>query len=81
MSVQTSASRPAGKSAGAAGVAVLVTLGIFVLVFLSFLIAPLLALGLAILVYAIMRPRSDKSPAGSSSASGQTSHGFGAGAQ
>lgn len=82
MSVQTSASRPAGKSVGAAGVGLVVTLAIFVLVFLAFLIAPLLALGVAFLAYTVMRPRANRTQSsGPGAAPGQSAHGFGAGAQ
>ncbi len=80
MSVQTTASRPAGKSAGAAAVGVILTLAIFVLIFLSFLVAPLLVLAAAFLAYAVMRPRADKGPAsGPAAAPGRAAHGFGAG--
>ena len=73
MSVQTSASRPAGKSVGAATVGLVVTLLIFVGVFLAFLIAPLLLLGVAFLGYLIMRPRSDQhQSSGPASAAGQS---------
>lgn len=82
MSVQTSASRPAGKSVGAATVGLVVTLVVFVAVFLAFLVAPLLLLGVAFLGYTVMRPRADKKTAsGPASASGVSNHGFGAGAQ
>ena len=47
MSVQASPSRPAAKSIGAAFVDILLTLVILVVVLLSFLIAPLLALAVA----------------------------------
>jgi hypothetical protein len=60
MSVQVSPSRPAAKSVGAAFVDILVTLAILVVSFLAFLIAPLLALAAAYLVYAVMRPRHRK---------------------
>jgi hypothetical protein len=82
MSVQTSASRPAGKSVGAAGVGLIVTLVIFVVAFLAFLIAPLLALALAFLGYTVMRPRANRTESsGPSSSPGAAAHGFGAGAQ
>lgn len=82
MSVQTSASRPAGKSVGAATVGLVVTLVIFVGVFLAFLIAPLILLGVAFLAYMIMRPRADRTQAsGPAGTSGVSNHGFGAGAQ
>lgn len=82
MTVQTTASRPAGKSVGAAAVGVLLTLVIFVGVFLAFLIAPILALLLAFLAYTVMRPRANRTTSsgpGSSAGSGHAAHGFGAG--
>ncbi|GEP38701.1 hypothetical protein NPS01_23640 [Nocardioides psychrotolerans] len=84
MTVQTSASRPAGKSVGAATVGVLLTLIIFAVVFLAFLIAPLIALLLAFLAYTVMRPRANRTTSsgpGSPAGSGQAAQGFGAGAQ
>lgn len=57
MSVNTFSARPARKSVGAAGVGLLVTLAIFVVVFVAFLIAPLILLGVAFLAYLVMRPR------------------------
>lgn len=82
MSVQTSASRPAGKSVGAALLGLVVTLAVFVIVFLAFLVAPLLLLGVAFLAYLAMRPRSERPAAGgSSSPAGTAAHGFGAGTQ
>jgi hypothetical protein len=80
MSVQTSASRPAGKSVGAATIGLLVTLLVFVGVFLAFLIAPLLLLAVAFVGYLVMRPRGGTSPAGGpGSSAGVSNHGFGAG--
>ena len=92
MSVQASPSRPAAKSIGAAFVDILLTLVIFVLAFLAFLIAPLLALAVAYLAYAVMRPRNKKKAqqsaalgGGGGGAAGGTgnrpvaAHGFGAG--
>jgi hypothetical protein len=82
MSVQTNASRPAGKSAGAAGVGVVLTLLIFVLVFVTFLVAPLIALLLAFLAYTVMRPREGRTTtSGPSAQPGQSASGFGAGTQ
>ena len=82
MSVQTSASRPAGKSVGAATVGLLLTLTIFVGVFLAFLIAPMILLGVAYLAYVVMRPRQDRTTStGPAHATGMASHGFGSGAQ
>ena len=83
MSVQASPSRPAAKSIGAAFVDIVLTLVILVVVMLSFLIAPLLALAVAYLVYVVLRPRGKKKSAASAdgSAAGPpaSSHGFGAG--
>lgn len=56
MAVQT-ASRTGGKSVGSAVLGVLLTLGIFVLTFVGFLIAPLALLLVAFLVWTVMRPR------------------------
>lgn len=82
MSVQTSASRPAGKSVGAATLGLVVTLAIFVVVFLAFLIAPLILLGVAFVAYMIMRPRSAKTTSsGPAASTGTAAHGFGAGTQ
>ena len=84
MSVQTSASRPAGKSVGAATLGLLVTLAIFVVVFLAFLVAPLILLALAGLVYLVVRPRAARTSTASGSgvaSSETTAHGFGAGTQ
>lgn len=85
MSVQSTAARPAGKSVGAAGVGILLTLATFVAVFVTFLIAPLVALLLGYLVYTVMRSRGGDTepsgPAGSSASSSQSASGFGAGTQ
>ncbi|HYF72177.1 MAG TPA: hypothetical protein VD864_05120 [Nocardioides sp.] len=85
-------SRPATKSVGAAVVGMFVTLAILVVALLSFLIAPLVALGLAYLAYAVMRPRGSKkrtadtptapSAPGQPTSPGRAAHGsfgFGAG--
>jgi len=91
MSVQTSLPRPATKSVGAAFVDIVLTLVILVVTFLAFLIAPLLALAVAYLVYAVVRPRSNKKRATATTAGGSgataapagrptAAHGFGAGA-
>lgn len=84
MTVQTSVSRPAGKSVGAATVGVLLTLVIFAVVFLTFLIAPLLALLLGFVAYTVMRPRAHSTTSSGpdgSVASGQAASGFGTGAR
>ena len=82
MSVQASPSRPAAKSVGAAFVDILLTLVILVVALLSFLIAPLLALAVAYVVYAVLRPRGRKraaAAAGDQPRPAISSHGFGAG--
>lgn len=56
MAVQT-ATRTGGKSVGSAVLGVLLTLAIFVLTFVGFLIAPLALLLVAFLVWTVMRPR------------------------
>lgn len=82
MSVQTTASRPAVKSAGAAAVGVVVTLVAFVTIFLSFVIAPLLVLTAAFLVFTMLRPRQAKAVgAGTPTTPGPVAYGFGAGTQ
>jgi hypothetical protein len=86
MSVQASPSRPATKSVGAACVDIVLTMVVFVVVLLSFLIAPLLALAAAYLAYTVLRPRGRKqaaaaaTPGGGRPGRGAVSHGFGAGA-
>jgi hypothetical protein len=92
MSMHASSTRPAAKSIGAAFVDVVLTLVILVVVFLTFLIAPLVALALAYLAYAVIRPRGKKKPVarpGQSGSPGQprspgqsgqaAAYGFGAG--
>ena len=56
MTVQT-VTRTGGKSVSSAVLGVLLTLGIFVLTFVGFLIAPLALLLVAFLVWTVMRPR------------------------
>ena len=83
MTVNAFGSRPTGKSVGAAGVGLLVTLVIFVVVFVAFLVAPLLLLGAAFLAYLVMRPRQARHDGpGAGEESGPASPtGFGAGAR
>jgi hypothetical protein len=78
MSVHASASRPATKSIGAAFVDILLTLAILVVVILAFLIAPLIALGVAYLAYAVLRPRARKRSSTPAGLNGPAT-GFGAG--
>ena len=81
MSVQTTTSRPAGKSVGAAAVGLVVTLVVFVVVFVAFLIAPLAVLVLAYLAYVVMRPRAGRTTtSGPSSRTGPAAQSFGSGA-
>lgn len=79
MSINAFSSRPAGKSVGAAGVGLIVTLAIFVVVFVAFLIAPLLLLAVAFLAYLVMRPRQARTEVAQSGDSPATPGGFGAG--
>ncbi|WP_370249220.1 hypothetical protein [Nocardioides sp.] len=85
MTVHVTSPRRAGKSSGAAIGGALLTLGMFVVLFLSFLIAPLLLLAAAYLAYLAMRPRANRGGApaaapGTPAASG-SAHGFGSGAR
>lgn len=83
MSVQTSAARSAGGSAGAATAGLLTASGallVFVAVFLAFLLAPLLLLGVAVVGYLLARLRTSLPAAGAPDPS-VSHHGFGAGAQ
>lgn len=80
MSVQTTMSRPAGKSMGAAAAGIILTLLIFVVVFVTFLTAPLLALALAYIGYTAMRPRDGRTESSGPESKPETSeYGFGAG--
>jgi predicted lipid-binding transport protein (Tim44 family) len=51
-----------GKSVGSAVLGILLTLGIFVLTFVGFLLAPLALLLVAFLVWTVMRPREGSEP-------------------
>lgn len=55
--------RTGGKSVGSAVLGVLLTLGIFVLTFVGFLLAPLALLLAAFLVWTVVRPRQGSEPA------------------
>lgn len=85
MTVHVTSPRRAGKSAGAAIGGALLTLGMFVALFLSFLIAPLLLLGVAYLAYLALRPKAgaSRTPAGApgTPAATASAHGFGSGAR
>ena len=81
MSVHASAARPQRMSVGAAMLRVLITLVLFFVVFIPFLIAPLLALAAGFLIYVVWRSRGSRprSTAPGSPAAPSAS-GFGAGA-
>ena len=73
--------RPQQLSTAGAIFRVLVTLLLFLVVFIAFLIAPLIALGLAYLVYVVWRSRGGKQKSSTDSArsSDGSVSGFGAG--
>ncbi len=85
MSVQTAVSRPAGKSVGAAVLGLLATLVAFLLVLMTFLVAPLALFAIAALTYLVLRPRA-RSQANAPRVTSSTTtpdtalHGFGTGA-
>lgn len=84
MAIQGAASRPAGKSVGAAAVGTVLTLVIFVLVFIGFLIAPLALLLVAFLVWTVMKTRlgsGGDAPATGGASDASSAHGFGGGAR
>lgn len=81
MAIQGAAARPARRSAGSAVLGALLTLAIFVLVFVGFLLAPLALLLVAFLVWTVMKTRQDSggdAPA-AGAADASATHGFGAG--
>ena len=90
MTVQASPSRPASKSVGAAFVGILLTLSIFAVVMLSFLIAPLVVLLGAYLAFLMFRSRKKRDAAapvdgahpaiGPGAQAPRPTHGFGTGA-
>jgi threonine/homoserine/homoserine lactone efflux protein len=84
MSVHAGSARPQRMSMGAAMLRVFVTLVLFFVVFIPFLIAPLLALGAGYLVYVVWRSRGSR-PSSTSTAPGDpaapSASGFGAGAR
>ncbi len=83
MAVQVSTARP-GKSVGAAAVGVVVTLLVFVAVFIGFLIAPLLVLLLAFLAWSVVRARGERDAPATAGPRGTDEawiHGFGTGAR
>lgn len=82
MAVQVSAARPGSKSVGAAAVGIVVTLLVFVAVFIGFLLAPLLVLLLAFLGWSAARARGDRGSAPAPAAhvdDEAAAHGFGTG--
>lgn len=73
--------RPQRMSTGAAAVRVVVTLAMFLAVFITFLIAPLVALGIGFLVYLALRSRGARPrPAAPAGETPPSASGFGAGA-
>jgi threonine/homoserine/homoserine lactone efflux protein len=81
MTVQAGSARPQRMSIGAATLRVFVTLGLFLLVFIPFLIAPLLLLGAGYLVYAVWGSRESKPTRSSDPGTpAPSASGFGAGA-
>ena len=82
MTVHAAPPRPVGKTSGGAGLGALLQLAIFVVVVVTFLAAPLLALGIAFLVYTVMRSRGDSQrSAGAGSDAPVSAAGFGSGAR
>ncbi|GAA4700309.1 hypothetical protein [Nocardioides conyzicola] len=81
MNVHAGQARHERMSTGAAVVRVLVTLALFFLVFIPFLIAPLLALGAGFLVYFVWRSRGSRPsrPVTPGSTTAPSASGFGAG--
>ena len=72
--------RPQQLSTGGAVFRVIVTLLMFLVVFITFLIVPLIALGLGFLVYLIWRSRDSRpSTGGEQSRPQRSATGFGAG--
>jgi len=83
MTLQATSPQAQNMSAGGAALRVIVTLLMFLVVFLSFLIAPLIALGIGFLCYVVWRSRGSRpASAGPGAGSGQQKpvSGFGAGA-
>ncbi len=80
MSVQTTVSRPAGTSVGAAAIGLVATLALFVVTVLAFLIAPLVLFAVALVAYLILRPRNVRFPQSAPPAQpGGVPHDFGVG--
>lgn len=81
MTVQAASTRPVGKTSGGAGLGALLQLAIFLGVVVTFLVAPLLALAVAYLVYTVMRSRGEARAASTSSAAPVSTSDFGSGAR
>ncbi|MEN8704941.1 MAG: hypothetical protein ABF306_02280 [Nocardioides marinisabuli] len=82
MALQVSNGGPGGKSVGAATIGIVVTLLVFVAVFIGFLIAPLLVLLLAFLGWSAARARGERGSGPGSTAHTDdeaAAHGFGTG--
>ena len=80
MTMQANSPRPQRTSAAAAMLRVIVTLVMFLVVFITFLIAPLLTLGAGYLVYFVWRSRGSRPRATTPGSPAATSaSGFGAG--
>jgi phosphate/sulfate permease len=79
MTVQAASTRPVGKTSGAAGLGAALQLIVFVVVVVTFLIAPLLALAVAFLVYTVMRGRGQANNRPANDAAQGPAFGFGSG--
>lgn len=78
------AARPRGKGVGSAALGVLLTLVVFVIVFVGFLLAPLALLLVAFLVWTVMKARSGGEgghSAGAEDGGKAAATGFGSGAR
>ena len=75
-----SPARSAGGTAMAAAGGALLTLGVFVVVFAAFVVAPFVVLAVALLLYAAVRPRHDRTPVADASPTAAR-YDFGSGAR
>ena len=73
--------RTGGKSVGSAVLGILLTLAIFVLVFVGFLLAPLALLLVAFLVWTVLRPRQESEQAVAAEGEAHTADGTSRGGQ
>lgn len=80
MTVQAAAGPEGRRTSGAAGLGAVLQLGVFVVVVVIFLVAPLLALAVAFLVYTVLRGRGEAGRAGGGPVD-VSSSGFGSGAR